>query len=285
MSQRKNGRADAQREHSGSSPKVTFVGHATVHVEMDGVTLVTDPLLRDRVWHLRREAPCGTNGCLPVDGLSGVLVSHLHPDHADMASLRRIPQDVPIIAPQGTGGYLRARLPHSVHTIDIGDRFRLGSVDVIAVPAAHSGPGPSFAPLAACVGFVLQGSQTIYFAADTMLFPGMAKLGQAFDIDLALLPVWGWGPSLSGDHMSPVDAAFALNLLRSRVAVPIHWGTFRPLGGIWRHMSFFSDPPYAFAGYAAQLAPDTRVQILHPGDSLVLEPRGSAKTMKRGIAL
>jgi L-ascorbate metabolism protein UlaG (beta-lactamase superfamily) len=241
---------------------------------MDGVNLITDPILRDRIWYLRRETPCIPDGCIAIDSLSAVLISHLHPDHTDMASLRRIPPEVPIIAPQGTGRYLRARLPHSVHTVAIGGSRRVGSVEIIAVPAAHSGPGPSSVSIAACAGYMLRGSQTIYFAGDTALFPGLAKLGEAYEIDLALLPIWGWGPILRGEHMSPADAARALALLRPRMAIPIHWGTFRPVGSLWSQMRFLSDPPYTFAGYAAQLAPGTQVHILRPQDSLDFEPQG-----------
>ena len=112
------------------------------------------------------------------------------------------------------------------------------------------------------------GSSTTYFAGDTALFAEMADLGTEFDIDLALLPVWGYGPNLRGDHMTPRDAAHALTMLRPRLAVPIHWGTFRPLGKLWSRLSYFSDPPYTFAGYAAYLAPDTEVRILQPGDAV-----------------
>jgi L-ascorbate metabolism protein UlaG (beta-lactamase superfamily) len=272
MDQGHDALADRQGEHKGTQTTVTFVGHATVYIEMDGVTLVTDPLLRDRVWHLRREVPCTSNGCLPVKDLSAVLISHLHPDHADTASLRRIPQDVPLIVPHGTDGYLRARLPHSVHAIETGASLRVGSVDVIAVPAVHSGPGPPSVPIAACAGYMICGSQTIYFAGDTAPFPEMTGLGETYDIDLALIPVWGWGPTLGDGHMSPNEAAYALTLLRPRVAVPIHWGTFRPLGNMWSRMGFLTDPPYTFSGYAAHLAPDTAVRILNPGESLVLDP-------------
>jgi len=272
MNEWKNGCGGQQQAHDGSSTKVTYVGHATVYIEIDGVALVTDPLLRDRVWHLRREAPCGSGDCLTVEDLSAVLISHLHPDHADVASLRRIPPDVPLITPRGTGGYLRARLPHPVHTIEVGESLCVGSVEVTAVPAAHSGPGPSSAPLSACAGYVLRGSETIYFAGDTALFPEMTNLGKTFEIDLALLPVGGYGPNLSDDHMSPDDAARALTLLRPRIAVPIHWGTFRPLGKFWSNMSYFTDPPYTFASNAALLAPDAEVRILRPGESLTLRP-------------
>jgi L-ascorbate metabolism protein UlaG (beta-lactamase superfamily) len=189
-------------------------------------------------------------------------------DHADVSSLRRIPSDVPVITPKGTGGYLRTRLSHTVHSIEIGESHIVGSVEVIAVPAAHQGPGSSLTPLSASVGYVVRGSTTVYFAGDTALFDGMKELGDRFDIDIALLPVWGYGPNLRGDHMTPRDAADALTMLRPRKAVPIHWGTFRPLGKLWSRLNYFSDPPYTFAGYAAHLAPDTEIHILQPGESL-----------------
>lgn len=256
----------ARDNHNGSL--VTYVGHATAHIELDGETFITDPLLRDRLLHLRRETPCASNGCVPLEGLSAALVSHLHPDHADISSLRRIPDDVPVIAPQGTGSYLRTRLPHAIHTIEQWEGVRRGSVEIIAVPAAHRGPGTQLSSFSACVGFVIRGSSTVYFAGDTALFAEMAELGETFDIDVALLPVWGYGPNLRGDHMTPRDAAHALTMLRPRVAVPIHWGTFRPLGKLWSRLNYFNDPPYTFAGYAAYLAPDTEVVVLQPGESL-----------------
>ena len=77
------------------------------------------------------------------------------------------------------------------------------------------------------LGYLLQGSQSVYFAGDTDLFPEMAALG---GVDVALLPVAGWGPRLpEGDHMNPRRAAEALKILKPRLAIPIHWGTYTPL--------------------------------------------------------
>jgi L-ascorbate metabolism protein UlaG (beta-lactamase superfamily) len=268
VEERQNTRVDLRTDKGHSGTVVTFVGHATACIEMDGQALVTDPLLRDRVWHLRRDEPCAEEGCLPVDELTAVIVSHLHPDHADVSSLRSIPSDVPLIVPKGTGGYLRTRLPHHVESVAIGESYQLGPVKLLAVPAAHTGPGSTLAPLSASAGFMIQGSHTVYFAGDTALFDGMEDLGNGFAIDLALLPVWGYGPNLRGEHMTPRDAAQSLTMLRPKMAVPIHWGTFRPVGKVWSRFAFFSDPPYTFAGYAAHLAPDTSVYILQPGDSV-----------------
>ena len=268
LEEQRNRRVDLRRDKFTSGTVVTFVGHATACIEMDGQALVTDPLLRDRVWHLRRDEPCAHEGCLPVDELSAVIISHLHPDHADVSSLRSIPPEVPLIVPKGIGGYLRTRLPHHIESVAIGDSYQMGPVKLLAVPADHHGPGSTLTPISACAGFIIQGSSTVYFAGDTALFDGMEDLGNKHAIDLALLPVWGYGPNLRGDHMTPRDAAHSLMMLRPRMAVPIHWGTFRPVGKMWSRFAYFSDPPYTFSGYAAQVAPNTSVHILQPGDSL-----------------
>ena len=122
----------------------------------------------------------------------------------------------------------------------------------------------------ASLGFVVEGASRVYFAGDTELYAAMSDLAP---IDCALLPVWGWGFSLGSGHMDPLQAARAAALIRPRVAVPIHWGTFLPYGARRRHDALLRDPPRRFAAEAAALAPDTRVAVLAPGSALELEQR------------
>ena len=151
-----------------------------------------------------------------------------------------------------------------------GDRIELGGVGVTAVPAVHDdrrGPGPRGVH-AAPLGYVADGGPRVYFAGDTDVFDEMSDLGP---LDVALLPVWGWGPSLGPGHMDPLAAAHSLTLLRPRVAVPIHWGTFYPLAmRRWRPRPL-SDPPHEFAAHASRFAPETEVRILAPGESLEID--------------
>jgi L-ascorbate metabolism protein UlaG (beta-lactamase superfamily) len=241
------------------------LGHATALLELSGMRLLTDPVLRRRVGPLVRVAKPVD---VPLDPLDAVLISHIHRDHFDVASVRCLPRGAHLVVPAGAGA-LAAELGFRVVTeLCAGEEIWIGSVTVAAVPAKHSGRREPFGPTAAAIGYVVSGRSRIYFAGDTDLFDGMARLGP--DLDVALLPVWGWGPSLGEGHLDPLRAARALTLLRPRVAVPIHWGTlFPPV--LWRlQPNALRGPPVEFAGHAVRVAPDVEVRILFPGETTTL---------------
>ena len=108
----------------------------------------------------------------------------------------------------------------------------------------------------------------VYFAGDTDLFEGMATL--APDLDVALVPIWGWGPSAGAGHLDPRRAAEALRLLRPRLAVPIHWGTYYPLRLGRSLPAFLKEPVEAFRRYAAEHAPSVGLRVLPVGGRLEL---------------
>jgi len=114
------------------------------------------------------------------------------------------------------------------------------------------------------------GSRRVYFAGDTNLFPEMD--GLVPDLDLALIPIWGWGPSLGrGEHLDPEGAAEAIALLHPATAVPIHWGTYAPLYlGLRAVPAYLAEPQAAFSEAAARLAPGVAVRVLSPGEALPL---------------
>jgi L-ascorbate metabolism protein UlaG (beta-lactamase superfamily) len=248
--------------------RITWLGHATVLLEVGGMRLLTDPLLRDRVGHLRRHgAPPPADAAERIDA---VLVSHLHLDHLDVASLRRLELRVPVFVPVGAGRLLRRLGFVRTTELRVGERVEVGGASVVAVPADHDGHRHPLAPAAEALGFVVAGEHRVYFAGDTDVFEGMADA--TGPLDVALLPVWGWGPSLGPGHMDPPAAARATALLQPRVVVPIHWGTFFPAGLERFRGAALVEPPRAFARLAAALAPDVEVRVLEPGQSLALEP-------------
>jgi len=109
------------------------------------------------------------------------------------------------------------------------------------------------------LGYLLGDRRRVYFAGDTDLFAGMPDLADRLHV--ALLPIAGWGPRLPPGHLDPERAATALRMLRPRIAVPIHWGTYRPMYGRVPSES----PEDEFARRAADVAPDVEVRVLPIG--------------------
>ncbi len=244
---------------------VTWLGHATVLVELDGVRLLTDPVLGPRVGPLVRIArPVGPGTVGHVDA---VLLSHLHSDHADVASLRRLPRDVPVIAPRGAGEWLRRMGAREVHELAAGEAVALGPVRVVATPARHEGRRPPFGPSPDPIGYAVTGSRSVYFAGDTDLFDAMEQLHGV--IDVALLPIWGWGPTLGAGHLDPERAAQAAAIIAPGVVIPIHWGTFA-LGRPLRRPADPGWPARHFAALAGAYAPEVEVRVLEPGEGIRL---------------
>jgi L-ascorbate metabolism protein UlaG (beta-lactamase superfamily) len=247
---------------------LSYIGHSTVLVELDGVRLLTDPVIRKRVAHLRRATTVERAG---LQDLDAVLVSHAHRDHLDLPSLKDVGRTTKVVVPRGVGALLRRRGFRSVHEVEEGDELSFAAVTVRATHAEHEGrrrPGKVEGP---ALGYAILGTQRLYFAGDTGLFPAMS--GLVPDLDVALLPIWGWGATLGrGIHLDPTTAAEALALLKPRIAVPIHWGTYHPWHhGLRRAPSFLRDPADAFEQEAAKVAPEVDVRVLAPGERLRLE--------------
>jgi L-ascorbate metabolism protein UlaG (beta-lactamase superfamily) len=233
-----------------------------VVVEMNGARILTDPLLRDRLAHLYRHGPRPDPAWLQAP--DAVLLSHLHMDHCDFPSLRRLGSDIRLIVPRGSTSLMRRHGFRAVEELSPGESTAVGSVTVTATQAAHSGFRAPFGPMAAPVGYLLAGQVRIYFAGDTGLFAEMGELGTGLDV--ALLPIWGWGRKLGPGHLDPEQAAEALRMLHPSLAIPIHWGTFGTAGVNRRDPAFLSEPPQRFAQHAARLAPDVTVRIVPPGE-------------------
>jgi L-ascorbate metabolism protein UlaG (beta-lactamase superfamily) len=212
-----------------ASVSLRFVGHATVLIDVGGFRILTDPFLRGRLGPLERHGPPPD-----VEGLGEidvVLISHGHPDHFDRASLAAVLGRPVTVVPRGLGGAIPRVATREVIETSAGDRFDIDRVTIRAVPARHwISPG---SPRARPLGYVIDVGTRIYFAGDTGRTPSMLDLERA--VDVALLPVWTWGPHLGPGHLGPRSAAEVLRDIRPRIAVPIHWGTLYPrrLHRVW----------------------------------------------------
>jgi L-ascorbate metabolism protein UlaG (beta-lactamase superfamily) len=244
---------------AGGECRLTYIGHATVLVELNGIRLLTDPFLSSGILHVRRRVPVPHGEDLgPLDA---ILISHSHRDHLDRHSLRRLAGLCPVVVPHGVARFVGHGSRVDVIELCEGERLQLGQIAVEAVHAAHDGRRNPFGRATASVGYLIDGPPPVYFAGDTDLFSGMSAL--AGRVDVALLPVWGWGPRVGAGHLDPVRAAEAVRRIRPRVAVPIHWGTLRAIGV--RAGDDPIAPARAFAEAVARVAADTEVRVLMPG--------------------
>jgi L-ascorbate metabolism protein UlaG (beta-lactamase superfamily) len=247
-------------EAAGSGISLTWLGHASVLVVVDGVRLLTDPVLRDRVGPLVRVADS-----VSLDGLGrldAVLLSHLHADHTDLPSLRRLGGEVPVVGPYPSSAWLRRQGLRGARELRTGETASFGPVDVLATPAIHDHRRRPLGPAAEPVGYVIRGSRSVYFAGDTDLDPAMSELRGS--IDVALVPVWGWGPSVGAGHLDPRRAADAVGLIAPRLAIPIHWGTFALPWRVGRGADR-ERPAAEFAALVARHAPAVEVRVVAPG--------------------
>jgi L-ascorbate metabolism protein UlaG (beta-lactamase superfamily) len=244
--------------------RLTWLGHSTILLEADGVRLLTDPVSRPQLLHLRR---VGSAIRLDPQRLDAVLISHVHYDHLDLPSLRRLGGSSIIVVPRGAGSLLRSRGFDHVLEVEPGDERQIRGITIRATHAEHESRRRLFGAETPALGYVVSGSASTYFAGDTGLFAGMAAI--ADDLDVALLPVAGWGPRLPPGHLNPRTAAEALALLRPRIAIPIHWGTYRRIG-LSRDPLELREPAESFARFAADLMPGVDVRVLPVGGSLDL---------------
>lgn len=249
--------------------EVTWVGHATVLLDLDGYRIMTDPLLTHRVAHLRRRRAVPDADRHDIDL---ILLSHVHLDHLHLPSLRRLRPSARVLTPTGSARLLRKAGFDDVTEVRAGDVVTSGPAVIEVVPAAHkSGRGPHSRVRSDPVGFVVEGAgRRIYFPGDTDLFDAMAELG---DIDVALLPIWGWGSTLGEGHLNPQRAAEATRIIRPELLLPIHWGTYAPEDGRRRLPHWFDAPPEDLRRSLDEIGELHRLGLLEPGDSMTVPSR------------
>ncbi|MFB7466012.1 MBL fold metallo-hydrolase [Streptomyces sp. NPDC056224] len=253
---------------------ITWWGHATCTVEDSGVRLLTDPLFARRLAHLRRR-----RGPVPPPEAARadvVLVSHLHADHLHLPSLQRLAPGTRLLVPRGARRAVPglARIAGlrglAVTEVSPGDEVQVrGGVRVRAVSALHDGRRLPFGPqLAPALGYVVEGAARTYFAGDTGLFDTMAR--EVGPVDVALLPVGGWGPYLGPGHLDAGRAARAVAELAPAAAVPVHYGTYWPIGMDSVRPHEFHAPGEEFERRAGRLAPKVTVRVPAHGERVRL---------------
>lgn len=248
---------------------LTWLGHSTVVIDLDGTRLLTDPLLKRHVGPLRRRFPKPDPD--QWRDPDAVLISHTHTDHTELGSLRMLP-GVPVLTAHANARWLRRR--HIPGGAGIGHEWApvASDVGVRLVDAIHHHRPMPHRPNATNGHLIRGGSATVYAVGDTSLYGGMADvpvhLGRRLDV--ILVPIAGWGPRLSPGHMGPKEAAIACSRTGARYALPVHWGTLHPpIVDKWDR-GWIDRPLEEFIEAMAPLAPETELVRLMPGESWTL---------------
>lgn len=245
--------------------ELTWIGHSSLALSLDGIRVLSDPVLTNRVAHLRRRsAPPSPQ----VRRCDLVLLSHAHLDHLHRRSLRMVAaasKDAVVVTPRGTRRLVAGLGWREIHEVAVGDTLEVGGLHLSATEARHKGgrgrrDDPSMPP----VGYLVQrAGRRVYLAGDTDLFPGMADLGP---LDLAAVPIFGWWRRLGVGHLNPETAAEAVALLDPARVLPVHWGTFAPETGV-AQPKWLDQPSATFASALARRGLADRLISLTPGGS------------------
>jgi L-ascorbate metabolism protein UlaG (beta-lactamase superfamily) len=255
----------AEKQSKAERCRVTFLGHASTLISMNGMNILTDPHLGRHIFFFlwrKGKRPPSIKSLPPLDLL---LLSHGHYDHLDLPTLRKLPRRIPAIAAPGLETILRWARRERVVTLDEWESRNFGGIKITAVPAEHFLGRPPLFPASKYQGYVVEGDATVYFAGDTAIFDGLSEIGLKWDIDVALLPIGAYSPpSFRRHHMSPEDAIEAARMLRAKAVVPIHWGAFK------LSLEPMSEPIPRLRRAAEEAGRSSTLKILNPGESISL---------------
>jgi L-ascorbate metabolism protein UlaG (beta-lactamase superfamily) len=257
--------------------KVTYIGHATLLLELGGVRLLTDPNFDSKLGRILPRVSAPGIALEELPALDAILLTHAHADHLSFDSLDRLPRTIPLFAPPVVAKWLR-RLGYT-QALDIGpgETVSVGDVTVHTASATHRGNRYGYDRWRSSANmYLLDAGATVFFAGDTALVDDTHHLvertlwARQRELDLALLPIgyapW-WKPGFRRGHLTHDDALTLFERLRARVFVPYHWGTFR-------HVTATAHD--AIRRLRERVAADdlhATVRIIEPGEALEMPDR------------
>ncbi len=245
---------------------ISFINHATVLIQLDGINIITDPIYSRTVSYIlpRLKKPGILFEDLPR--IDYVMISHNHYDHLNLKTMRKIwrKHQPPVIVPRGVSKYARRTGYTDIIEMNWNDVYVLDGLRITCVKAKHfSGRTLWDRNASLFCGYVIEANNTtVYFAGDTGYADFFKELSARFSIDVALLPIGAYKPKwFQSIHMSPQSAAQAFVDLKARHMIPIHWGTFKisdePM----------AEPPVLLRQTAEQFGISNQVIILDNGGS------------------
>lgn len=257
------------RDHTVKRITVTLIGHATVLIELNGRFFLTDPVFSLRIPTVKRKRPVGLR-ISELPPLTAILISHAHYDHFNVATLKQLASEVPIVLPPHTKGLAGSIGRRRYIELDEWNYWETQGAKITAVPAAHYGGRIMVDSLfRGANGYVIESDGiAVYFAGDTSRSNPFDTIGTRFDLDLVLLPIGAYRPKwiMRWFHLNPPEALDAFKILGADFMIPIHWGTFK------LSLEPMDEPVQWLKKIAAEQGLDERVIILQPGESWSRSP-------------
>jgi L-ascorbate metabolism protein UlaG (beta-lactamase superfamily) len=263
---------EAWRAKFGSGLRVTWLGHSTVLLEVDGFRILTDPVFGDRASPVRFAGPKRFH---PVPAsldelprLDAVLLSHDHYDHLCRDTMRALAgKDMPIVTSLGVGAHLEAMgvAPGRIKELDWGEHTDVKGLRITATPCQHfSGRGAHDRNRTLWSSWVIQSDRRkIFFSGDTGLTDQFKDIGREYGpFELTMLEVGAFHESWGDIHLGPANALAAFQMLGSGTLLPVHWGTFNLALHDW-------DEP---AETLVRLAAERKLRVVTPKLGQVFEP-------------
>lgn len=216
--------------------RITWFGHSSFLVELDGQRILVDPVWGD---YASMGAITGVKRFfappLPLDNLpaiDAVVLSHDHYDHLNEPTIKALRDQVPLfVVPLGIGAHLEhwGVSPDRIQELEWWDEMKVGSVSLVCTPARHfSGRSLRDRDATLWAGWAFIGeTQRAYFSGDTGMFPGFQEIGNRLGpFDITLLETGAYDPTWRDVHMGPEQAVEAHQMVQGKLMVPVHWGTF-----------------------------------------------------------
>lgn len=261
--------------------KITFIGHATLLLDIDGVRILTDPNFESRLGLILPRVSEPGIALEKLPRLDAMLLTHAHADHLSFKSLDRLPRDIPLFAPPPVARWLRQKgYRHAEPMAPMEDvQLAGGRVRLHAAEATHKGHRYGYDRWRSAANMYLleNPAESVFFAGDTALTESTHHMVERVlwdrgrELDVALLPIgWApaWKPGFRRGHLTGDDALALFETLRARALMPYHWGTFR-------HVTATAhDAIHRLRRSLEHYAGRERVHIIEPGESLHVDPAG-----------
>lgn len=267
-----------------SGLRVTWLGHSTFLLELDGLRILVDPVWGERASPF---TSMGAKRFYPVPlaledlpKIDAILISHDHYDHLDVSTVDYFKQhNVPWYVPLGVGSHLRfwGVEPDKVNELDWWQVAQLGELELVAIPSRHSSGRSVFlndTKQTLWSGWVVKGPKhRVVYSGDTAMHPAFAEIGEKLGpFDLSIIEIGAYNALWRDNHLGPEQALRAHQLLQARAMLPVHWAGYDLAVHNW------TAPIERLKAAIAQQQLQLRLYTPKPGQPFELGEEAASKT-------